>query len=195
MAVVHRIDEPRNSPADSVAQGDAPHGGVGGSQNARGHFDVAVHLDLPAIEHLQRVRQLSRATSPKASAEAALVVARSISCVARNFGSACWAMTCFDTISMTLISGATWAMSPLDGHKPASEHGHRRGHIMFWPRSTSMTSVSTVPTLISFISAVLYSRAPRERLQPAPHGPPAPAHAQGPSPLPSADRRCRWPPP
>ena len=28
---------------------------------------------------------------------------------------------------------------------------------MFWPRSTSMTSVSTVPTLISFISAVLYS--------------------------------------
>ena len=71
-------------------------------------------------------------------------------------------MTCFDTISMTLISGATWAMTPSMVTNPRASMVTDEVIIMFWPRSTSMTSVSTVPTLISFISAVLYSASSRE---------------------------------
>ena len=71
-------------------------------------------------------------------------------------------MTCFDTISMTLISGATWAMTPSMVTNPRASMVTDEVIIMFWPRSTSMTSVSTVPTLISFISAVLYSASNRE---------------------------------
>ena len=132
---------PQEQPRRQQRQRYATHRGVGGGKDARGHLDVDSWVGSFA----------------KASAEAALVVARSISCVAKNFGSACWAMTCFDTISMTLISGATWAMTPSMVTNPRASMVTDEVIIMFWPRSTSMTSVSTVPTLISFISAVLYS--------------------------------------
>ena len=92
----------------------------------------------------------------RASTEAALDTTRSSTRVPSSFGSPCWAMTCLDTISITEVDGEICAITPSRVTKPRASMVTDEVITIFWSRSTSMTSVSTVPTLISFSSAVLY---------------------------------------
>ncbi len=81
---------------------------------------------------------------------------------ATYFGSACWAITCFEMISMTLVFGEICAMTPSMVTKPRASMVTDDSMIMFWSRNSSMISVITMPTLMSFSSAVLYSSKSRD---------------------------------